>query len=98
TFLNKIVVILTYKLTLKIVLVDFENALLNSVKFEFPKVRVIAYYFYFRQALFRKRKKIGISGNSVNKCLTMMKQFSWTSNQLIQARIIELKYDKNLIM
>ncbi|KAF0989626.1 hypothetical protein HZS_3539 [Henneguya salminicola] len=44
----------------KSVVFDFEKALLNSVKYQFPKSKIIGYYFHMRRAIFLRMKKYGI--------------------------------------
>ncbi|KAF0991328.1 hypothetical protein HZS_5216 [Henneguya salminicola] len=66
-----------YVLSQKNVVVDFEKALLNSVKYQFPKSRIIGCYFHMRQEIFRRIKKDGNPDDEAQIALNMMR--SWPS-------------------
>jgi hypothetical protein len=67
--LRELVVLLDYKWMSKIVVVDFEKALVNAVKYEFSESRIIGCYFHFKQALSKKMTKYVSDADEVRKCL-----------------------------
>jgi hypothetical protein len=56
--LHAVVVLLKYRWSPRTVVVDFEKALLSSVRYQFPGSRIVGCFFHFRQALQRKMQKL----------------------------------------
>ncbi len=44
----------------KFVMSDFEQGLINAIKFVFPKTKVLGCYFHFVKALWNRANKIGL--------------------------------------
>lgn len=60
--LHEMVVLLNYYWTPRYVTYDFEQALLNAIKCEFPKSKIINCIFHFKQAIKKRLMKIKRSG------------------------------------
>jgi hypothetical protein len=71
--LHSVIVALKYHWSPKVVVVDFEKALLNSIKYQFPKSKIVGCYFHFRQALHRKMTKLSIQSERVSIALNELK-------------------------
>ena len=55
--LHALLVLLKYRWEPKVAVADFEQALLNSVKYQFPRSKIVGCFFHFQQAVFRKMKR-----------------------------------------
>lgn len=51
----------------KVCIVDFEFALIKSIKMQLKKTKVIGCFFHFKQALLKRMKKIGMNEENINK-------------------------------
>ncbi|KAF0992254.1 hypothetical protein HZS_2406 [Henneguya salminicola] len=80
----------------KSVVADSEKAPLNSVKYQFPKSKLIGCYFHMRQAIFRRTKKDGISGDEAQIALNMMRLLSSIEGDQINEKLQEIQNLKGL--
>lgn len=89
--LHAVVVLLKYKWNPSAVTVDFEAALINAVKYQFPQSRIVGCYFHFQQALFRKMRNLGIDEESASAGCKKLRKLTRVRNTEIQATIDSLK-------
>jgi hypothetical protein len=89
--LHEIIVLLKYRWEPKIIVIDFERALLNTIKYQFPAAHIIGCFFHFRQAIHRKMKKLGISDDAASTCMGLMGRFMEVSDQALDGQIHEME-------
>ncbi|KAF1744214.1 hypothetical protein MXB_1852, partial [Myxobolus squamalis] len=71
---HSIIISLKYRLSLKLVLMDFEKALLNAIRYQFTSTRIVGCYFHFRQALHQKMIKLIIHQDATSLGVGSMTQ------------------------
>jgi hypothetical protein len=72
TFLHEVVVLLDYRWSPKVCVVDFERGLIGAVNYEFTKTKIVGCFFHFKQALYRKMKKMKLPEDEMCICLQNM--------------------------
>ncbi|KAF0985952.1 hypothetical protein HZS_6267 [Henneguya salminicola] len=71
--LHAIIVQLKYVRSQQILVVNFEKALFNSIKFQFYKSKIIVGYFQMLQVIFLRMKKDRIPDDKAQIALNMMR-------------------------
>lgn len=66
-FLQEVISLLDWRWDPKICVVDFENALINAVKAQLPKTKILGCFFHYKQSIIKKLKKIGIMSSNIEK-------------------------------
>ncbi|KAF0987332.1 hypothetical protein HZS_4490 [Henneguya salminicola] len=89
--IHAIIAKLKYVWSPKSVVVDFEKALLNSVKYPFPESKIIGFYFNMRQAISRRMKKDGIPDNEAQIALNMMRSLLSIEDDQINEKLQEIQ-------
>ncbi|KII66652.1 hypothetical protein RF11_01918 [Thelohanellus kitauei] len=88
--LHQILVLLKNKWDPKIIVVDFENSLINSVKYIFKNSTILGCYFSFKQASFRKMKKMCIPDKECQKVwIQKYPPTLWNSNYINNGEILQ---------
>ncbi|KAF0990124.1 hypothetical protein HZS_5479 [Henneguya salminicola] len=94
--LHPIIVQLKYVWSPKSVLIEFKKALLNSVKYQFHKSKIIGCYFHMRQAIFRRIKKDGIPDDKAQIALNMLRALPSIEDDQINENLQEIQNFKGL--
>ncbi|KAF0992675.1 hypothetical protein HZS_7101 [Henneguya salminicola] len=89
--LRAIIFQLKYVWSPKSVVVDFEKALLNSVKYQFPKSKIIGCYFHMRQGIFRRMKKNVIPDDETQIALDRMRSLLSNEDDQINEKLQEIQ-------
>jgi hypothetical protein len=70
--LHELIVLLEYRWMPKLCTVDFEKGLINAVQHEFSQSKMVGCFFHFKQALFKRMRRMGLPKKEIAKCCELI--------------------------